>query len=182
MTRGDHRGGPLENGLRRVINDIRVGSLLVQSDAKTGEPLLLHVMLPCCIRDRQRAKQSYVFLLDAQVKCLRDLGKYLSLTVLFPEQIGTGATAFMSIRTLLDHGVQQSRIIFVTFLVARGGGIAALRHAFPDIKIVCGAVDGELQERWVEPAHQSEGSEETEGRKIWVIYPGLGHIGDRYYC
>ena len=60
-------GGPLEGGLRRVISDIRIGSLLVQSDAKTGEPLLLHVMLPCCIRDRERAKEAYVFLLDAQV-------------------------------------------------------------------------------------------------------------------
>ena len=91
----------------------------------------------------------------------------------------------MSIRTLLDHGVQQSRIIFVTFLIARGGGIAALRHAFPDIKVVCGAVDGELQEHWVEAANppESEDSEkDTEGRMIWVIHPGLGHIGDRYYC
>ena len=51
-------GGPLEGGLRRVISDIRVGSLLVQSDAKTGELLLLHVMLPCCIRDRERAKEA----------------------------------------------------------------------------------------------------------------------------
>lgn len=67
MAHQYHSGGPLEQGLRRVINDIRVGSLLVQTDFKTGEPLLLHAMLPDCIKERKRAKETYVFLLDAQV-------------------------------------------------------------------------------------------------------------------
>ncbi|KAI0926135.1 hypothetical protein AcW1_008379 [Taiwanofungus camphoratus] len=60
-------GGPLERGLRRVINDIPIGSLLIQSEAITGEPLLLHLHLPACIRDRRRAEESWIFLLDAQV-------------------------------------------------------------------------------------------------------------------
>lgn len=61
-------GGPLENGLRRVVNDVPIGSLLVQSDSKTGEPLLLHVMLPACIRERHQAVNTWVCLLDAQVR------------------------------------------------------------------------------------------------------------------
>lgn len=61
------RGGALERGFRRVINDVPVGSLLVQSDAKTGEPMLLHAMLPRCVRLRHLAEDSWVFLLDAQV-------------------------------------------------------------------------------------------------------------------
>ncbi|KAH8118222.1 armadillo/beta-catenin/plakoglobin [Phellopilus nigrolimitatus] len=159
-------GGPLEKGLRRVVNDIRIGSLLVQSDARTGEPLLLHVMLPECLRDRTRAQGAYVLLLDAQ--------------------IGTGATAFMALRVLLDHGVQPDHIIFVTFLVARDGGVATLRRAFPEVRIVCGAVDNVLNERWVEvgQTHEREGDDagsETGGRKIWAIEPGMGQIGDRYY-
>jgi len=191
-------GGPLEQGLRRVIGDIRVGSLLVQTDLKTGEPLLLHVMLPNCIRQRHRAKDAYVFVLDAQV--------------------GTAATAFMAIRVLLDHGVQQSRIIFVSFVVALAGGLSALRRSFPDVHIVTGAVDGVLAERRLRLRRKPEaksrspslspaigknldlvekgmdslsmnghdadehgGIEEGEGRKIWVIEPGLGQIGDRYY-
>ena len=80
--------------------------MLIQSEDKTGEPLLLHLMLPCCIRQRHLAKKSFVFLLDAQ--------------------IGTGAAAFMAIRVLLDHGVPQENIIFVTIIVAACGGVRVL--------------------------------------------------------
>ncbi|KZT29873.1 armadillo/beta-catenin/plakoglobin [Neolentinus lepideus HHB14362 ss-1] len=153
-------GGPLERGLQRVINDVLLGSLLVQTDLVTSEPLLLHVMLPVCIRDRTKAKNTWVFLLDAQ--------------------IGTAASAFMAIRVLLDHGILQDHIVFVTFLVAGDGGISALRWAFPEVRIVAGAVDAHLRECWVE-----DDTDESEGqirrRKVWVIEPGMGQIGDRYY-
>ena len=65
--RFDLSGGPLELGLQRVINDVPIGSLLVQSDSRTGEPLLFQVKLPTCIRERHRAVNTWVFLLDAQV-------------------------------------------------------------------------------------------------------------------
>lgn len=61
------RGGALERGFRRVINNVPTGSLLVQSDSTTGEPLLLQVKLPLCVRQRHLAEEAYVFLLDAQV-------------------------------------------------------------------------------------------------------------------
>lgn len=91
-------------------------------------------------------------------------------------QIGTAAAAFMAIRILLDHGVREDRIIFVTFLVARGGGVSVLRRAFPQVKIVCGAVDDLMQEGWLE-GYQAEGNPEGLGRKIWVMQPGMGQIG-----
>lgn len=148
-----------------MISGIRIGSLLIQSDQKTGEPLLLHLMLPFCVRDRALAKDSYVLLLDAQ--------------------ISTGAAAFMAIRALLDHGVPQSHIVFVTFIVARHGGIIALHRAFPEVHIVCGAVDDSISERWVKANQIYEGegaSSETSGKcRIWAIEPGMGQIGDRYY-
>ncbi|GLB40392.1 putative uridine kinase family protein [Lyophyllum shimeji] len=153
-------GGALERGFRRVINDVPVGSLLVQSDATTGEPLLLHAMLPHCVRFRHLAEESWVFLLDAQ--------------------IGTAAAAFMSIRILLDHGVREDRIVFITFLVARGGGISVLRRVFPQVTIVCGAVDDEMREGWLE-GYRGEGNPEGTGRPVWVMQPGMGQIGDRYY-
>ena len=86
---------------------------------------------------------------------------------------------------LLDHGVPQDHIIFVTFLVARFGGVIALRKAFPHVKIVCSAVDDHLRERWLEVLDiEGDGirdpelsEEQTEGRKVWVIEPGMGHIG-----
>ncbi|KAJ7170713.1 armadillo/beta-catenin/plakoglobin [Mycena crocata] len=151
-------GGALERGFKRVLNDVPMGSLLVQSNASDGEPLMLHVMLPVCVRKRHMAEDAWVFLLDAQ--------------------IGTGASAFMAIRILLDHGIRPEHIIFVTFLVARGGGVSVLRRAFPDIKIVTAGVDDVMQEGWLDG---SQGEGNSQGRQIWTVLPGLGQIGDRYY-
>ncbi|KDR76262.1 hypothetical protein GALMADRAFT_247565 [Galerina marginata CBS 339.88] len=153
-------GGALERGFRRVINDVPIGSMLIQSDSKSGEAMLLHLMLPFHVCFRHLAEEAFVFLLDAQ--------------------IGTAAAAFMAIRILLDHGVRQDHIIFVTFLVARGGGVSVLRRAFPGVKIVCGAVDDEMQEGWLE-GYKGEGNPEGKGRNVWVMKPGMGQIGDRYY-
>lgn len=155
-------GGPLTRGLQRVLSDVAIGSLLVQSDANTGEPLLLHVMLPKCLRERHLAVDTWVFLLDAQIV--------------------TAASAFMAIRTLLDHGVQQDHIIFVTVLVARTGGVTVLQRAFPKVKIVTGAVDEGLREAWLEHYNEKgEGQSDGDGRKVWIMEPGMGQIGDRYY-
>ena len=80
----------------------------------------------------------------------------------------------MAIRILLDHGVRQEHIIFVTFLVARGGGISILRRAFPGVKIVCGAVDDEMEEGWL----NGEGAKDGDrGRQVWLMQPGMGQIG-----
>ncbi|KAJ6619783.1 armadillo/beta-catenin/plakoglobin [Mycena sp. CBHHK59/15] len=148
-------GGALERGFRRVLNDVPVGSLLVQSNTSDGEPLMLHVMLPVCVRKRHMAEEAWVFLLDAQ--------------------IGTGAAAFMAVRILLDHGVKPQHIIFVTFLVARGGGVSVLRRAFPDIKIVTAGVDNVMQEGRL---NGSQGEGNSPGRQIWAMLPGLGQIGE----
>lgn len=61
------RGGPLERGLQRVVRDIAVGSLLIQPEPNTSEPLLLHHMLPLCIRERDRARNAWVVVLGSQV-------------------------------------------------------------------------------------------------------------------
>lgn len=109
----------------------------------------------------------------------------------------------MAIRILLDHGVQQSHIIFVCYLVAREGGLRVLRSAFPEVRIICAAVDGSVREVWLEDGEAGEESEMpvvvdggsrageltltvvngeepksgSGGRKAWIIEPGLGHIG-----
>ncbi|CAE6370340.1 uridine kinase [Rhizoctonia solani AG-1 IB] len=148
-------GGMLEMGLRRVMRDIAIGSLLIQSDPSSGEPMLLHSMLPFVVQRREESKDAWVFLLDAQ--------------------IGTGAAALMAIRVLLDHGVTEDHIVFVTFLGVPRGGMAVIRKTFPGIRFVCGAVDDGLEEAWL---HHEDG---TPGRRVWSITPGMGNIGDRYY-
>jgi uridine kinase len=98
-------------------------------------------------------------------------------------QIGTGAAGFMAIRVLIDHGVDPSHIIFVTFLVARSGGVAHLRRTFPDVKIVTGAVDDGLREVWLENAERrvtfldEDGFDNAQQHKAWVVEPGMGQIG-----
>lgn len=61
-------GGPLEKGLRRVIRDLALGALLIQTDPQSGEALLLHTDLPACVKERERSADTWVFLLDAQVR------------------------------------------------------------------------------------------------------------------
>lgn len=63
-------GGPLTKGLRRVIRDVKLGSLLIQSDPTTGEPLLFHTSFPATIQSSEQAKDVVVFLMDSQVSCL----------------------------------------------------------------------------------------------------------------
>jgi uridine kinase len=84
----------------------------------------------------------------------------------------------MAIRVLLDHGVRQDHIVFVTLVVARGGGISILRRAFPQVKIICATVDENMQEGW---AH-GDGDLSGEGRKVWTIQPGMGQLGQCFPC
>jgi uridine kinase len=89
----------------------------------------------------------------------------------------------MAIRVLLDHGVKPAHIIFVTFLVARGVGVAHLRRTFPEVNIVTGAVDDGLREVWLENAERhaafpdEDGFDNAQQHKAWVVEPGMGQIG-----
>ncbi|KAK4685916.1 uridine kinase, partial [Tremellales sp. Uapishka_1] len=210
-------GGPLTHGLRRVIRDVAVGAMLIQSDPKTGEPLLLSNNLPHCIKNQETSATCKVLLLDSQM--------------------GTGAAALMAIRVLLDHGVAESNIIFLTYLIARRG-LFSIRRTFPAVQIVTAAIDPGLHEmhipmsalsaigeglgdadfgvRIVEEGDGDEEDNEEENededgeerfavkvpngteelkfnrkkrrdsftpreKRAWVVEPGMGHIGDRYY-
>jgi uridine kinase len=86
----------------------------------------------------------------------------------------------MSIRILLDHGVREDHIVFVVFLVARGGGISILRRAFPQVNVVCAAVDDEMEEAWLEGVQDDLTNPEGVGRKTWVMQPGMGQIGEMH--
>jgi len=146
-------GGPLEHGLTRVIRDVALGSFIIQTDPESGEPLLLYSSLPRIIRERHQAENAYVFLLDTQIV--------------------TGASGMMAIRILLDHGVREDHIIFATFIIAAGGGVATIRNAFPGVRIVTGVVDDKVVESWDD--------EDGRRRRVWGVEPGMGHISDRYF-
>ncbi|WFC98559.1 uridine/cytidine kinase [Malassezia yamatoensis] len=170
-------GAILEAPLRRSFPALPLGSLLIQSNNSNYRPLLYSVRLPSFVRERSTAQSTYVFLTDAQ--------------------IGTGAAAFMAIRVLLDHGVPQEQILLLTILTSAEGGVWALHHAFPGVRIVTGGLDPGLEE-YVLPDPQQPSSETSPlssagkspdldprqlpaQRRIFAISPGCGQMGDRYW-
>ncbi|WWD02096.1 uridine kinase [Kwoniella europaea PYCC6329] len=222
-------GGPFSHGLRRVIRDVPIGAMLIQSDPRTGEPLLLKSDLPASIKSRDTSGEVKVLLLDSQM--------------------GTGAAAMMAIRVLLDHSIKPLNIIFLTYIITEPA-IHSVHRAFPEVKIVTASIDPELSEMHIPynsdslslgegpisageadfatrtiPSTPSIGEEEAKEKqkpdprdalkteaelssnkfkvqvketeklkfsrvhkrgesgekRAWVISPGMGHIGDRYY-
>lgn len=119
------RGGScLETGLKRVIPDCRTGRALIQSNLRTGEPELHYYKLAPDIAEHKR-----VLLMDPQMS--------------------SGGAALMAVRVLIDHGVKESRIVFVTYMAGRNG-LNRLMSVYPDIKVVAARIVGDLESRWVE--------------------------------
>lgn len=118
-------GSVLEKAARRALPALIQGSLLIQSSDEDGEPQLYSLHLPQAIQRRENAAKSHVLLLDSQ--------------------ISTGAAAFMAIRVMLDHGVPEENIIFLSILASAKGGIWALAKAFPKVRIILACVDPGLK-------------------------------------
>lgn len=119
------RGGvALETGLKRVIPDCRTGRILIQTNFFNGEPELHFYSLSPDV-----AEHSTVMLLDAQTS--------------------SGGAALMAVRVLLDHGVPEHRIIFVTYMAGHHG-LRRLMSVFPDIRVVVCRVVSDSEVRWVE--------------------------------
>lgn len=119
------RGGScLETGLKRVIPDCRTGRILIQTNVRTGEPELHFYSLVDDISEHQ-----YVMLLDPQMS--------------------SGGAALMAVRVLLDHGVTEDRIIFVTYMAGKMG-LNRLTNVYPAIKVVVCRIIDDLEVRWVE--------------------------------
>lgn len=60
-------GGPLEKGLRRVVHDARLGSMLIHNDEGSQEPLLYDCTLPASLKTKESASKSWVMVLDSQM-------------------------------------------------------------------------------------------------------------------
>jgi len=119
------RGGSiLETGLKRVIPDCRTGRILIQTSHRTGEPELHYYKFPPDVASHER-----VLLLDPQMS--------------------SGGAALMAVRVLLDYGVEEKRIVFVTYMAGKMG-VNRLMSVFPDIKLVACRIVDDLESRWVE--------------------------------
>ena len=122
------RGGScLETGLRRVIPDCQTGRLLITTNFRTGEPELHYQSLASDI-----ATHNNVLLLDPQMS--------------------SGGAALMAVKVLVDHGVPEDRIVFVTCF-AGNMGLKRLMKVYPSMTVVLCKIVDDFEERWVERAY-----------------------------
>lgn len=128
-------GDSMEGELRAVWPSIRIGKILIQRDKATKLPRLHYAALPDDIAE------GHVLMLDPM--------------------LATGGTALQAIQVLIDHGVAESNVIFVS-LIAAPEGIAAVRRKHPELPIVTSAVEQRLN-------HDA------------YMVPGIGDFGDRYF-
>lgn len=117
-------GGVMETGLKRTIPDCLTGRLLIQSSMKTGEPELHYIKLP------------------------QDIDTHETVLILDP-QMSSGGAALMAVKVLVDHGVAEKKIVFVTFMAGKRG-VNRLTSVFPGIKVVAGEVVDDYERRWIE--------------------------------
>lgn len=119
------RGGSiLEPALHRTLPSSLTGRLLIQTSSITGEPELHFCALPASI-----SKHARVLLLDPQMS--------------------SGGAALMAVRVLVDHGVEEARIVFVTWFAGEMG-VRRLMAVFPEIRCVVGRIGKDSENRWVE--------------------------------
>src|SRR5271168_2469309 len=103
-------GSTFETGLKRVLPDCRTGRLLIQSNIRTGEPELHYLKLPGNIETHDS-----VLLLDPQMS--------------------SGGAALMAVQVLVDHGVPEEKIVFVTYFAGKMG-LNRLTKVFPEVEVV----------------------------------------------
>ncbi|CAD6198581.1 unnamed protein product [Caenorhabditis auriculariae] len=107
-------GETMENSLRNIVKDCKMGKILIQTNETTLDPELHYLRLPVDIHDYK------VILMDATV--------------------ATGNAAMMAIRILLDHDVTEENI-YLCSLVMSEQGAHSLAYAFPKVKLITTAMD-----------------------------------------
>ncbi|RKF53879.1 Uridine-cytidine kinase-like 1 [Erysiphe neolycopersici] len=117
-------GSAFETGLKRVLPDCRTGRVLIQSNVGNGEPELHYLKLPNNIQSHEA-----VLILDPQMS--------------------SGGAALMAVQVLIDHGVAEEKIIFITYFAGKMG-LNRLTHVFSKVGVVVCKILNDVQERWIE--------------------------------
>ncbi len=118
------RGSCMEKGLRRVIPDCKCGRLIIQTNERSGEPELHYWKLPS------------------------DIASHDSVLLLEP-QMSSGGAALMAVKVLVDHGVSEEKVVFVTYFAGRMEANRLLK-VFPNMKLVVCTIVEDYQNRWIE--------------------------------
>lgn len=117
-------GSAMEPGLKRTIPDCMTGRLLIQSNLRTGEPELHYL------------------------KLFPNIGQHETVLLMDP-QMSSGGAALMAVKVLVDHGVAEKKIVFVTCSAVRRG-VKRLMGVFPKIKVVAADLVDDFEKRWIE--------------------------------
>lgn len=75
--------------------------------------------------------------------------------------LGSGNSALRAIQVLLENGVEEGKILFLT-VIAAPEGIRRVCGTYPRIKVLTSEID--------------------EGMNDYHVVPGMGEWGDRYFC
>ncbi|KAJ5962282.1 hypothetical protein N7501_007223 [Penicillium viridicatum] len=119
------RGGScMETALKRSIPDCLTGRVLIQTNESNKEPELHYLKLPSQIEEH-------------------------ATVILIDSQMSSGGAALMAVRVLIDHGVEQGRIVFVT-CAAGERGLKRLTAVYPKINVIVGRIEEEGEPRWIE--------------------------------
>ncbi|KAJ5415427.1 hypothetical protein N7465_004122 [Penicillium sp. CMV-2018d] len=119
------RGGScMETALKRSIPDCLTGRVLIQTNESNEEPELHYLKLPSQIEEH-------------------------ATVILIDSQMSSGGAALMAVRVLIDHGVEQGRIVFVT-CAAGERGLKRLTAVYPRINVIVGRIEEEGEPRWIE--------------------------------
>lgn len=54
----------------------------------------------------------------------------------------------MAVQVLLDHGVPEEKIVFVTYFAGRTG-LQRLKKVFPEVKVVVCTIVDDNEARWI---------------------------------
>jgi uridine kinase len=60
--------------------------------------------------------------------------------------MSSGGAALMAVQVLVDHGVPQEKIVFVTYFAGKAG-LNRLTKVFPEMKVVVCSIVGDHEER-----------------------------------
>jgi uridine kinase len=63
--------------------------------------------------------------------------------------MSSGGAALMAVQVLVDHGVPQENIVFVTYFAGKMG-LNRLTNVFPKVKVVVCMIVADYEERWIE--------------------------------
>lgn len=55
----------------------------------------------------------------------------------------------MAVQVLVDHGVPEEKIVFVTYFAGKTG-LNRLTKVFPGVRVVVSTIVADFEERWIE--------------------------------